>query len=190
MVDSVFLCYLCRCFLGWTNFINAVGLFLIDSSGIWCWAWRTSAGLYYFAAKLAPPEYSALSGWITGWANVTGQIALVCSIDFTWYAINHLRLALVLTLSSAQMFATAISVGTDGTVNLGPAPMYGILIALLLSHAIVCSAATQIIARLSLVFAVVNGKSMLQASKLFTYQLSPSEHCNCSSCFLNCRVWG
>lgn len=66
---------------------------------------------------------------------------------------------LVLTLSSAQMVATAISVGTDGTINLGPAPMYGILIALLLSHAIVCSAATQFIARLSLVFAVVNGKS-------------------------------
>lgn len=45
---------------------------------------RTSAGLYYFSAKLAPPKYSALASWITGWANVTGQIALVCSIDFTW----------------------------------------------------------------------------------------------------------
>jgi len=26
----------------------------------------TSAGLYYFAAKLAPPDYAALSSWITG----------------------------------------------------------------------------------------------------------------------------
>lgn len=75
----------------------------------------------------------------------------------------------VLTLGSAQMIATAISVGTDGTVNLGPAPMYGILIALLLSHAIACSAATQVIARLSLVYAVVNGKSVLQATKSFTH---------------------
>lgn len=44
----------------------------------------TSAGLYYFSAKLAPPRYSALASWITGWANITGQVALVCSIDYTW----------------------------------------------------------------------------------------------------------
>ena len=47
-------------------------------------AYRTSAGLYYFSAKLAPPRWSALASWITGWANVTGQVTLVCSIDFTW----------------------------------------------------------------------------------------------------------
>ncbi|KAF7431122.1 hypothetical protein PC9H_006842 [Pleurotus ostreatus] len=40
----------------------------------------TSAGLYYFSAKLAPEKYSALASWITGWANITGQVALVCSI--------------------------------------------------------------------------------------------------------------
>lgn len=45
---------------------------------------RTSAGLYYFSAKLAPPRWSALASWITGWANITGQVTLVCSIDFTW----------------------------------------------------------------------------------------------------------
>lgn len=49
---------------------------------------RTSAGLYYFAAKLAPSEYAALASWITGWANVTGQITLVCSIDFTWQVLS------------------------------------------------------------------------------------------------------
>ncbi|KAJ8695535.1 hypothetical protein PTI98_008133 [Pleurotus ostreatus] len=54
----------------------------------------TSAGLYYFSAKLAPEKYSALASWITGWANITGQVALVCSIDFT----------------CAQMITTAINV--------------------------------------------------------------------------------
>ena len=44
---------------------------------------RTSAGLYYFSAKLAPERHSALASWITGWANVTGQVTLVCSIDYT-----------------------------------------------------------------------------------------------------------
>ncbi|SJL03865.1 uncharacterized protein ARMOST_07222 [Armillaria ostoyae] len=62
----------------------------------------TSAGLYYWSAKLAPPKYSALASWITGWANITGQITLVCSIDYT----------------CAQMITTAIAVNSDGATNL------------------------------------------------------------------------
>lgn len=45
---------------------------------------RTSAGLYYFAAKMAPERHAPLASWFTGWANITGQVTLVCSIDFTW----------------------------------------------------------------------------------------------------------
>src|ERR1700761_1346760 len=48
---------------------------------------RTSAGLYYFSSKLAPPKYVPLASWVTGWANVTGQVALVCSIDYTWLVV-------------------------------------------------------------------------------------------------------
>ncbi|TFK34019.1 amino acid transporter [Crucibulum laeve] len=107
----------------------------------------TSAGLYYFSAKLAPPKYSALISWITGWANVTGQIALVCSIDFT----------------CAQMITTAISVGSDGSINLGPGPTFGILLLILLSHAIVCSSASQFLARLALIYGVVNVSTTLAA---------------------------
>jgi amino acid transporter len=51
-------------------------------------AMPTSAGLYYFSAKLAPPKYVPLASWVTGWANVTGQVALVCSIDYTWLVIT------------------------------------------------------------------------------------------------------
>ena len=50
---------------------------------------RTSAGLYYFSAKLAPKRWAPLASWITGWANVTGQVTLVCSIDFTWCVLPH-----------------------------------------------------------------------------------------------------
>ena len=39
-------------------------------------SYSTSAGLYYFAAKLAPPKHAALASWITGWANVTGQVGI------------------------------------------------------------------------------------------------------------------
>ncbi|EIM85682.1 amino acid transporter [Stereum hirsutum FP-91666 SS1] len=103
-------------------------------------AMPTSAGLYYFSAKLAPPKYSALASWITGWANVTGQVALVCSIDFT----------------CAQMITTAIAVSSDGATNLGLGATYGILLAILFAHGLVCSAATNILARLNLFYVVIN----------------------------------
>ncbi|EPT00229.1 hypothetical protein FOMPIDRAFT_1030520 [Fomitopsis schrenkii] len=99
----------------------------------------TSAGLYYFSAKLAPERYSPLASWITGWANITGQVTLVCSIDFT----------------VAQMITTAVAASTDGRVVLGPGPTYGILLVTLFLHGIVCSAGTRIIARLNLVFALI-----------------------------------
>ncbi|OJT12513.1 hypothetical protein TRAPUB_10914 [Trametes pubescens] len=103
-------------------------------------AMPTSAGLYYFSAKLAPPKWAPLASWITGWANVTGQVALVCSIDFT----------------CAQMIVTALSVGSDGTINLGAGATFGILLAILFTHGLVCSAATSVIARLNIFYVLIN----------------------------------
>lgn len=100
----------------------------------------TSAGLYYFAAKSAPEKYSALFSWITAWANITGQISLVCSIDYT----------------CAQMIATATYVGSDGSVKLPPSAIYGILVTLLLVHGVVCSAATRVLARLNVFYVFIN----------------------------------
>ncbi|KAI5122016.1 hypothetical protein M0805_008008 [Coniferiporia weirii] len=99
----------------------------------------TSAGLYYFSAKLAPPRWSALASWITGWANITGQVTLVCSIDFI----------------CAQMITTALAVGSDGSVNLGDGPTFGILLGILCLHGIICSAATSVLARLNLFYAII-----------------------------------
>ncbi|KAF4593651.1 hypothetical protein EYR40_008439 [Pleurotus pulmonarius] len=99
----------------------------------------TSAGLYYFSAKLAPEKYSALASWITGWANITGQVALVCSIDFT----------------CAQMMTTAINVGTDGNVIFSSGQTFGLMIAIIISHGICCSAATKIVARLTFYYATI-----------------------------------
>ncbi|KAJ7282003.1 APC amino acid permease [Mycena rebaudengoi] len=96
----------------------------------------TSAGLYYFSAKLAPAKYAPLASW----ANITGQIALVCSIDFT----------------CAQMITTAIVVASDGEKVLSLGATYGILLAILFSHGIVCSAATRILARINLFYVVLN----------------------------------
>jgi len=99
----------------------------------------TSAGLYYFAAKLAPKRYAPLASWITGWANITGQVTLVCSIDFT----------------CAQMITTAIQVSSDGNTIVSSGATYGILLAILVFHGCVCSSATWILARLNIYYVIV-----------------------------------
>jgi len=55
------------------------------------------------------------------------------------------------------MITTAIAVGSDGRINLGAGPTYGILVAILVSHGVVCSAATSIVARLNIFYVLVNG---------------------------------
>jgi hypothetical protein len=60
---------------------------------------------------------------------------------------------------SAQMITTAITIGSDGNVVLGSGATYGILVAILVFHGVVCSAATRILARLNLAYVVINGES-------------------------------
>jgi len=56
------------------------------------------------------------------------------------------------------MITTAITVGSDGTIVLSSGATYGILVAILVFHGIVCSAATRILARLNLAYVVINGE--------------------------------
>ncbi|KAH7885382.1 amino acid transporter [Phlebopus sp. FC_14] len=93
----------------------------------------TSAGLYYFAAKMASEKRSALASWITGWSNITGQVTLICSIDF----------------SCAALITTGIAMGTDGAVVLGSGATFGILMAIHFVQAILCSAGTRVLARMT-----------------------------------------
>ena len=56
------------------------------------------------------------------------------------------------------MITSALYVGSDGAINLGAGPTYGILLAILFTHGIVCSAATAVIARLNIFYVIVNGE--------------------------------
>lgn len=56
------------------------------------------------------------------------------------------------------MVTTAIAVSTDGATVLGSGATYGILLAILFAHGIVCSAATNILARLNLMYVLINGE--------------------------------
>lgn len=59
---------------------------------------------------------------------------------------------------SAQMITTAITIGSDGSVVLSAGATYGILVAILVSHGVLCSAGTRILARLNLAYVVINGE--------------------------------
>jgi hypothetical protein len=56
------------------------------------------------------------------------------------------------------MITTAITIGSDGDVVLDAGATYGILVAILVFHGFVCSAATRILARLNLVYVVINSE--------------------------------
>jgi hypothetical protein len=58
------------------------------------------------------------------------------------------------------MITTAIAVGSDGNTILSAAATFGILLAILFCHGIVCSAGTQILARLNLFYVLINGESI------------------------------
>lgn len=47
-----------------------------------CSAYPTSAGLYYWAHRLAPSRSAAAWAWFAGWFNVLGQVAVTAGIDF------------------------------------------------------------------------------------------------------------
>jgi hypothetical protein len=59
------------------------------------------------------------------------------------------------------MITSAITVGSDGNIVLSAGATYGILLAILLAHGVVSSAATRILARLNLFYTIINGKVLL-----------------------------
>jgi hypothetical protein len=63
------------------------------------------------------------------------------------------------------MIATALTVGSDGAIVLSDGAVFGILLAILFAHGIVCSAATSVLARLNIFYVIVNG----QLNSFFAY---------------------
>ena len=84
LIPCIFVMFIAACLAELTSSMPCVSSCLVGRRDLDKSRFRTSAGLYYFSAKLAPPKWAPLASWITGWANVTGQVTLVCSIDFTW----------------------------------------------------------------------------------------------------------
>lgn len=62
------------------------------------------------------------------------------------------------------MITTALNVGSDGNIVLGNGPTFGILLAILFTHGIVCSAATGVLARLNIFYVIVTSEHDLVMS--------------------------
>ncbi len=87
------------------------------------------------------------------------------------------------------MITTAVAVSTDGTLLLGASPTYGILLAILLVHGMICSAGTRVLARLNLVYGFLTGMSVLlaPADRYAERSCSSGSHYRgdrCTSCVL------
>ncbi|PWN49138.1 amino acid transporter [Violaceomyces palustris] len=124
---------------GWFTascFVMCVALSLAEL----CSAMPTSGGVYFWSARLAPPEYAPLASWLTGWCNLIGQVALVCSIDYT----------------CADMISDAVSVGSDFTTFYSTELRYCIFLALLVGHGLLCSSPTRVTAKLNVMYVFIN----------------------------------
>ncbi|CAK5271009.1 unnamed protein product [Mycena citricolor] len=100
----------------------------------------TSGGLYFWTYSLSSPRWRNFLCWLVGYANTIGSIAGVASID--WGA-------------AVQVMAAA-TIGSDGAFVATSAQLFGVYIAILSTHIVVCSLGTTILARLQTVYVILN----------------------------------
>jgi amino acid permease (GABA permease) len=92
---------------GWP-FVGVMTLFVGLAMAEVCSSYPTAGGLYYWAAKLAPPKTAAVWSWFTGWFNFLGQVAVTAGIDFGAAFFVHALLTLVFNLSDAHWVTVVI----------------------------------------------------------------------------------
>ncbi|KAG9311034.1 amino acid/polyamine transporter I [Chiua virens] len=123
---------------GWavaSIFILCVGMSMAELGS----AAPTSGGLYFWTHSLSSPRYRNLLAWIVGYANTIGSISSVASID--WGC--AVQIAAAINISNPSFVATAEQT-------------FGIYVAILFSHGVVCSLGTAILARLQNLYVVLN----------------------------------
>ncbi|GMH15196.1 hypothetical protein Nepgr_017037 [Nepenthes gracilis] len=67
---------------GWP-IVGLLTLFVGLSMSEICSAYPTSAGLYFWSARLCSNEWGPFASWLTGWFNIVGQWAVTASVDFS-----------------------------------------------------------------------------------------------------------
>ncbi|KIM68947.1 hypothetical protein SCLCIDRAFT_1209167 [Scleroderma citrinum Foug A] len=124
---------------GWvvaSLFVLCIGMAIAELAS----AAPTAGGVYYWTHTFASPRWRNLLSWIVGYANTIGYIGGVASVDW----------------GCAVQITAAASIGSGQTYVATNAQTFGIFIALLLSHSLVCCLATTFIARVQKLYITVN----------------------------------
>ena len=85
----------------------------------------------------------------------------MCSSDYLTYVHQVCAYVLNLRLFRAEMIGTALNAGSNGAIKLGLGPTYGLMLALLVSHGVVCSFKTSILARINVYYVIVNREPLM-----------------------------
>ncbi|KLO14662.1 amino acid transporter [Schizopora paradoxa] len=124
---------------GWavcSFFIMFIGLSMGELGS----AMPTSGGLYYWTFSFSSPRYRKLMSWIVGYANSIGLIGGLASIDW----------------GCAVQVMAAASIGSDMTFAPTVHQTFGVFVALLISHGVICSLGTRVLARLQNFYILLN----------------------------------
>ncbi|KZS87161.1 APC amino acid permease [Sistotremastrum niveocremeum HHB9708] len=124
---------------GWlvcSLFILTIGM----SMGELASAAPTSGGLYWWTWKFSSPKCRNLLAWIVGYSNTIGIISGVASIDW----------------GCAVQIMAAASIGSKETFIPTSAQTYAVYAAVVISHGVICSLGTRVLARLQNLYIVLN----------------------------------
>lgn len=125
----------------WAWFMGSVmNMFLGTAIAELVSAYPSAGGLYSASGMLVPSRYRAVTAWVCGWLNFTGQIA---GIAGTEYGLSMMIYAWVFVVTDGRFVAT-----NNQTV--------GLYMALIIVHGIINSLGTKILARLTSGYVVVN----------------------------------
>ncbi|KAF8527490.1 APC amino acid permease [Hysterangium stoloniferum] len=125
---------------GWlaaSCFILTIGLSMAELAS----AAPTSGGLYFWTYKYASPRTRNLLCWLVGYANTTGSISAVASIDWG---------------CAVQIMAAATIGSKDQAFVPTAGQTYLVYLAIIISHAFICSLATRTLARLQNLYVILN----------------------------------
>lgn len=124
---------------GWTvgcAFSLCIGLSIAELGS----AAPTAGGLYFWTHSFSSPRWWNLLAWIVGYANTVGCVAAVASLEW----------------GCANQITAAASIGSGQTYIATNGQTYGIFAVILLTHALLSSLATSILARLPNVYIALN----------------------------------
>ncbi|KAK0217680.1 amino acid/polyamine transporter I [Armillaria nabsnona] len=121
----------------------------------------TAGALYYWTFKYSPPSCRKYLAWLIGYINSIGYIAGVAATDYT----------------CALTILTTVTLGTDGAYTATSGHIYGTFCAILVSHAVIASLATKVIARIQLLYVFLN-VAIFVAFIIALPMATPSEYKN------------